>query len=115
MLVFGFCTDRSAFYVIYNDSLVLFIVWLLAFHNVYDVCFAQRVVFCAAAYEQFYRAFKVRDCQLVANGFYNVVARHDTQLGVKSLEHTQIRVVCPVEHTRVNFINDYMFFYHRRN
>ena len=111
-LVLAAWVDGAAVDVVDNDIAVASLIALLAVHGIYYCLLVEAVVFVAILLEQIEDLAEAFKLLFIAHGAYYVVARHNAQFRVQSLEHLQMHVACSVETYKVNSVKDKISLYH---
>ena len=104
--------DGFACYAEHNDIATLFGLRGVAFDDVDNDFFFQRIVFGAVFFQLGDVFLEGTHLFFVAQYFDDVAARHDAQLGIKGFDKLHVGVVYTVEDNRVNVFKDNQFFYH---
>ncbi|CDB11639.1 unknown [Bacteroides sp. CAG:633] len=112
LLVFASGNDRLARDAEHDDVAALFGLWGIAFDDVDDDFFFQRIIF-GAVFFQFGNVFlEGAHFFFVAQHFDDVAARYDAQFGIKGFYQLHVGIVHAVKDDRVDIFKDNQFFYH---
>ena len=111
-LVLGAWVYRASVDVVDNDIAVAAFVTLLAVYCINYCLFVQTVVFVAILLEQVEHLVEPLKFLLVTHSTYYIVACHNAQFGMQSLEHLQVYVPGTVESYKVNTVKNKIPLYH---
>ena len=111
-LVLAARDNRLSGYAEYNDIARFFRLRGIAFDDVYNDLFFQRVVFGTVFLQLGDVLLECTHFLLITQYFDDITAGNDAKLGIQGLYQLHVGVVYAIKYYRVNIFKNNQFFYH---